>query len=112
MLGVSQPTLSLYSSIYISHISHTYIPARQVIDNTVKSNELQDMIFWYRANIDVPPYLLGDRKLWHAHYKFYRNEEEMEKIRQENAAVLNKKARITHVAKAHADGTAVIPRDL
>lgn len=83
-----------------------------VIDNTVKSNELQDMIFWYRANIDIPPYLLGDRKLWHAHYKFYRNEEEMEKIRQENAAVLNKKARITHVAKAHADGTAVIPRDL
>ena len=52
-----------------------------VIDNTIKSNNVADMVFWYKANLNHPPFLLGDERLWRSHYKYFRTEEEIEKLR-------------------------------
>lgn len=78
-----------------------------VIDNTVKSNNISDMIFWYKANINIGSYILGDRKLWYAHYKYYRTDEEMDNYQDTSGDPCdNKKSnRITHVSKTMADGT-------
>ena len=72
-----------------------------VIDNTVKSNELSDMIFWYKADVAVSPYKLGDSKLWKTHRAYYRTPEELEKVRSDNLLALPTKndRRITHIAK-------------
>ena len=81
-----------------------------VIDNTVKSNNLSDMVFWYKAKFDIEPYVLGDRKLWYTHYKYYRTDEEMEDIKKDQGDVYQtsgskKDNRITHISKTLVDGT-------
>lgn len=65
-----------------------------VIDNTVKSNNLEDMIFWYKADIDIPPYIMGDRRLWSVHHSYYRPDGEEEAIQK-----ISKSNRITEVDK-------------
>ena len=35
-----------------------------VIDNTVQSNNIEDCIFWYKANVDRPPCRLCDDAFW------------------------------------------------
>lgn len=35
-----------------------------VIANTVKSNNLSDIIYWYKAEINNPPFKIGSRELW------------------------------------------------
>tara|TARA_B100000214_G_C23972624_1_gene630981 strand:- start:755 stop:1600 length:846 start_codon:yes stop_codon:yes gene_type:complete len=35
-----------------------------VLDNTSKSNEIEDCIYWYRARIDFPPFRLGKDIFW------------------------------------------------
>lgn len=35
-----------------------------VMDNTSKSNAIEDCIFWYRADIDTPPFRLGGEVFW------------------------------------------------
>ncbi|MAA78244.1 MAG: hypothetical protein CL916_03215 [Deltaproteobacteria bacterium] len=52
------------------------------IDNTVKSNELEDFIFWYKANINMAPYKLGGPSFWKAHSTFYYTDEEMDEMRE------------------------------
>ena len=48
----------------------------------MKGNNLSDMVFWYKANNDIESYVLGDRKLWYTHYKYYRTDKEMEDIKR------------------------------
>lgn len=35
-----------------------------VLDNTAKSNEIEDCVFWYRARIDLPNFKLGRSVFW------------------------------------------------
>jgi hypothetical protein len=35
-----------------------------VLDNTAKSNEIEDCVFWYRARIDLPDFKLGRSVYW------------------------------------------------
>ena len=35
-----------------------------VLDNTAKSNEIEDCVFWYRARIDLPDFKLGRSVFW------------------------------------------------
>ena len=73
-----------------------------VIDNTVKTNDIADMVFWYKADLNNPPFLMGDKTLWSLHYKYFRTEEEMGKIRNEPKSVsADKKQKIMIVSKAH-----------
>lgn len=39
-----------------------------VINNTVKSNRLEDIVSWYRADIH-PPFKIGANEFWKAHYE-------------------------------------------
>ena len=72
-----------------------------VIDNTVKSNNVSDMVFWYKAEFELPKYSLGDQKLWLLHHKYYRTDEEMDKLRQNQPGnPKNTKSRITHISKS------------
>jgi len=41
-----------------------------VIDNTTKSNKIEDMVFWYRAD-DHPAFKLGAPEFWQHHSKNY-----------------------------------------
>ena len=51
-----------------------------VIDNTVKSNQIKDCIFWYKASIDIPPYKLGRSSYWKLCNKYYKTEDEIDNI--------------------------------
>lgn len=43
-----------------------------VLDNTCRSNKIQDCVFWYKAKPDRK-YIIGDKSLWNYHKKHYRN---------------------------------------
>ena len=49
-----------------------------VIDNTVKSNRVSDMVFWYKADIGLPKYHIGSRKIWRLHNRYYHTEDELQ----------------------------------
>ena len=74
-----------------------------VCDNTVKSNDIKDMIFYYKADITIEPYLLGSRTFWGLHHRFFRTDDEMDQLRLQNdvqtGPVGRNAARITHVTK-------------
>lgn len=35
-----------------------------VIDNTVDSNNLEDMVYWYKADLNVPNFRIGSHEFW------------------------------------------------
>lgn len=47
-----------------------------VIDNTVKSNQIADCVFWYKAKLDLPEFKIGRSRYWSMSKKVYRTEEE------------------------------------
>jgi hypothetical protein len=48
-----------------------------VIDNrAAKSNKIEDSVFWYKARLDLPPFVLGNRNYWKMHSMFAKDEEE------------------------------------
>ena len=53
-----------------------------VIDNTIKSNNLADFIFYYKASIDIPSFRLGMPQIWKLHSRFYYTEEEIEELEE------------------------------
>jgi hypothetical protein len=42
-----------------------------VVDNTVRSNDLSDCIFWYQANINTPSFQLGKQVFWDLDSVYY-----------------------------------------
>lgn len=42
-----------------------------VVDNTVRSNDLTDCIFWYQANINTPNFQLGKQVFWDLDSAYY-----------------------------------------
>jgi hypothetical protein len=46
-----------------------------VIHNNAKSNNLEDQVFWYKAD-QPPPFQLGDRQFWIMSENLKRQEEE------------------------------------
>ena len=46
-----------------------------VLDNTVKSNEVSDCIFWYRANDKLPDFEMGAPGIWCLDAKYYRDKD-------------------------------------
>lgn len=35
-----------------------------VISNNTRSNNISDVVFWYKAQIDLPPFKIGSREMW------------------------------------------------
>lgn len=42
-----------------------------VLDNTVKSNKIEDCVFWYKAKYPPPTFKVGSPQFWAAHKKMY-----------------------------------------
>ena len=94
-----------------------------VIDNTVKSNELSDMIFWYKATLDLPDYKVGDSKMWRVHNAFWVDPEDPSNLdamdnggHSQDAVdvekcIPRKKQRITHICKMEEEIAAAVDDD-
>jgi hypothetical protein len=48
-----------------------------VIDNTSKSNRLEDQVYWYKAAVHEP-FTIGSRELWELHNQCDEDEQEEE----------------------------------
>ena len=74
-----------------------------VIDNTIKSNNLADFIYYYKADIGIPAYRLGMPQIWKLHSRFYYTEDEIEELRKQHggeaAIAAGGKNQFLHVAK-------------
>lgn len=53
-----------------------------VIDNTVLSNNIEDMVFWYKAEIHEP-FTVGCKSYWKHHYLKFNSDHRKEEIERE-----------------------------
>lgn len=61
------PTLDMFNQVMNSCTeNHECL----VLDNTSKSNKIEDCVFWYKANIHKN-FRIGSPQLWQYHKKFY-----------------------------------------
>ncbi len=76
-----------------------------VIDNTVDSNNLEDMVFWYKANVNVPDFKIGSIEFWRYNGNFDEDDDEsvLEKRnnRLRNEMFQNRKGPSIHVDKQY-----------
>ena len=80
-----------------------------------KSNKIDESVFWYKANPELPEFKVGRQIFWDLHQQYYCDKEEdnelerlMDKTKQ--AALANKN---TRVVKASSDGqTVVAPKSM
>lgn len=73
-----------------------------VLDNTVSSNNIEDCVFWYRADINLPPFKMGKpvfHKLARRHTKSERQLQEEAKTRIQQVTEKTVDKRITHVER-------------
>ena len=82
-----------------------------VLDNTQKSNEIEDCVMWYRARVDLPSFKLGRSIYWKLDKKCKRTElkdqdDAMEEIAQLGQPTGSSK-RITSVQTTDESGTVV-----
>lgn len=90
-----------------------------VMDNTSKTGELTDSIFWYKADPTLPRFQLGQQVFWDLHKRFYHDREATTDgddgdtvlgVREQmNMGDGGKPARpgVMMIEKAHVDGTPI-----
>ena len=68
-----------------------------VLDNTVKSNRIEDCVFWYKAKYPPPKFKVGSPNFWAAHKKMYNpkyeasSAEAMKKGKRQGVTITKKK---------------------
>lgn len=87
-----------------------------VLDNTARTSNLSDTVFWYRASLDLPSFKMGKPIYWKLAEATRKTEEDrMREQRQENALrkleQKNKDKRITCVERQDMNGN-IIEEDL
>tara|TARA_B100002051_G_C16692981_1_gene616563 strand:+ start:165 stop:1007 length:843 start_codon:yes stop_codon:yes gene_type:complete len=81
-----------------------------IMDNTQKSTEIEDTVFWYRAELEPKPYKLGRSCYWKMDAKCRLSAEEMEREEMErlkNSSSTKDSNRITTVQTADEMGKPV-----
>lgn len=83
-----------------------------VLDNTSKSNEIEECVYWYRASIDLPEFKLGRSIFWKLDKKCKREnnaetEDVMDEIAQLGAPQDKNSKRITSVQTTDETGTVI-----
>lgn len=68
------PTFEMFCAV-LDQITEGY--GCLVIDNTSKSNKLEDNVFWYQAE-DHPPFTVGSKEFWTIHNENAANEADSE----------------------------------
>lgn len=78
-----------------------------------KSNKIEDSVFWYKANPELPEFRVGRQIFWEMHDQYFCDKEDenemkmlMEKNQTEENELRNNKN--TRVVKANNDGKTVI----
>lgn len=78
-----------------------------VLDNTIKSNKIEDVVFWYKARMFSPnSFRVGHSKFWNAHKRMYdpkHDERELQNIQDEYYKQQNKKKPRVTVKKQKSD---------
>jgi hypothetical protein len=69
-----------------------------VLDNTVKSNKIQDCVFWYKATVRKN-FRVGSPQLWQMHKKMYNPKHVSQTDRENDAKKATKKTRLTITKK-------------
>lgn len=82
-----------------------------VIDNTVKTNELSECIFWYKASVNNPPYKIGRRSFWKLSGEHYRTPDELECLAHTPDEEENNNVRISCIKKQDDDDDNITGRD-
>ena len=81
-----------------------------VLDNTAPTNRLEDCLFWYRAEVNLPPFKMGKPIFYKLSQKYAKSASQM---RQETAVRVNecsrnaKDRRVTSVARTDARGRVI-----
>lgn len=74
-----------------------------VLDNTSRSNNISDVVFWYKAGIH-PEFKIGAPKYWNFHKKHYNsNYDEDEEDLKKKKIIDKKKPQVTVIKKTHSD---------
>jgi hypothetical protein len=47
-----------------------------VINNNSQSNKLEDIVFWYKAEPDLPKFRCGSKSFWRLHDQYYKDEKD------------------------------------
>jgi hypothetical protein len=55
------PTFEIFNQV-MSQCTENYECI--VIDNTTKSNDITDQLYWYKANVNVPTFKIGAKEFW------------------------------------------------
>ena len=75
-----------------------------VLDNTSKSNRIEDCLFWYRADIDLPSYSVGDPKFLQLARVYGRGDDDPEEYPAPEEAKDKAERRITRVDRCDENG--------
>ena len=82
-------------------------PLRTHSNSFRQSNELEDFIYFYKANIDLEPFRLGNDAFWKVHSTFFYTEDELEEHRERNGTAeeqaAGKRKRILKIEKETAE---------
>ncbi|AOM63359.1 VV A32 virion packagIng ATPase [Heterosigma akashiwo virus 01] len=57
-----------------------------VLDNTSRSNRIDECIFWFRATFPLPNFRIGNKKLWKMHDKYYEDVSDASEDEKESKA--------------------------
>jgi len=49
-----------------------------VINNTTQSNKLEDIVFWYKADANLPNFRLGSPEIWVQSLQYLKEKDEEE----------------------------------
>lgn len=64
------PNFEVFSQV-LDQLTEDY--GVMVLDNTGHSARIEETVFWYRANVDIPPFTIGDRRFWEKNNRCYRD---------------------------------------
>ena len=88
-------------------------PCRSIHCNSEsKSNKIEDSVFWYKANPELPEFRVGRQIFWEMHDQYFcdkEDENEMKMLMEKNQTEENElRNKNTRVVKANNDGKTVI----
>jgi hypothetical protein len=78
-----------------------------VLDNTVASNKIEDLVFWYRAELKLPSFRMGKELYWKLSERYSKTEEEIDKARLRVPITKKEDKRITQIERFDQNGVCI-----
>ena len=71
-----------------------------IVNNAMASNQISDIIHWYKADINLPDFKLGAPWVWRLHKRYYTPDRE-EEMREKERIEREKNLEIQVISKAN-----------